>query len=203
MKNTLKFDPRNTIQVDDESPLIWHQGIRQYGFWAIVIDDEAWLDTFSYAQSYVKHLVLPGYQRAPHITLSACGLVDDAHFSKLKLQQQIDTLQALNLSKFEVDAGRLNSFQSAPYISIASHPKLTRLRGLFEAIHQDNPAADYQPHLTLGFYNKPHPFGPLHDYLCQFKAATLPPLVVDTISYCTYQTNQIQGGITTQYEQRL
>lgn len=203
MPNTLKFKPGRTIQVDNKNPVTWHQGIKQYGFWAIVINNDTWLDTFKKAQAYVKHLVLSDYQRAPHITLSACGLVNDSYFSERKLQQQIDTLHELNLSKFLLNAGKLDSFESAPYISIKPHPKLARLRRLFESIHQDNPAADYYPHLTLGFYNKQYPFEPLHDYLGKYKPSTFPPLLVDTISYCTYQTNQIQGCITTQYEHQL
>lgn len=196
MQNLSASQAKNSIAVSPHDPLNWHQGIEHYGFWAIVVQQEDWLKAFQRARAHVKTLVLPDYQRAPHITLSACGLVDRAHFCEEKLARQIRALEELKLSPFSLESLGLDSFETAPYLSINKHPLLLKIRGTLESICQDNPACDYHPHLTLGFYKQSYSLSTLQRHLSGYTQPVLPSLSVQSLCYCTYQTKEIQGNIT-------
>lgn len=177
----------------------WHQGIERYGFWAVLIDNPDWLNEFSRAQAHVEAFVHPDYQRIPHITLSACGLIDEAHFSSKKLAQQITCIKSLNIQAFDLEMAQLNSFDAAPYISIKSHPSLGFIRRQLESITRDNPATNYQPHLTLGFYQQRYQKTIVNRHLKAFNTRTLPPFQVKRLYYCSYLTADIHGALSLEH----
>ena len=193
MKNISNMKASHTIRVEDKNYHTWHRGIENYGFWAVLIKQDAWLEAFEYARNHVAHLILPSYLRRPHITLSACGLIDEKHFSHQKLEQQITAIQNLNLSPFHIQQNGLDSFQTAPYIAIQANSSLTIIREKLQHIHQDNPASQYHPHLTLGFFNQAHAIPTVKQALMACQLPSTPPLLVDSIAYCSYQTKEIQG----------
>jgi 2'-5' RNA ligase len=178
----------------------WHQGIERYGFWAVLVDCPAWLDEISRAQEHVKTFIHPNYQRAPHITLSACGLIDEAYFSKALLAKQIAGIQSLKTPSFTISNAQINSFASAPYLEIVQHPLLTSFRSQLEIVARDNPALRYTPHITLGFYQAQHLKTAVAAHLENFNTRHLPPFIVNEISYCSYSTSEIQGPLEIEHK---
>ena len=188
-----------TQAIDNRSFQEWHQGIKRYGFWAILIDSPAWKDEFSRAQAHVADLVHPNYRRTPHITLSACGLVSERYFSEAQLSKQIASIKSLDLPSFDLELTEIDSFDTAPYLAIKQHPLLNIIRTGLEATISDSPAPEYCPHLTLGFYQNAYHRKSVGRQLKQFRNSTIPPLRVNSISYCTYQTKDIQGELSLEH----
>jgi 2'-5' RNA ligase len=203
MQNISKIRTSHTIKVEDKNHRCWHQGIKQYGFWAIVINDKSWLSIYEQARKHVSNLVLPDYQRQAHLTLSACGLIDKKHFTENKLKQQIRVLQDLELSEFYINLQELDSFETAPYISVGINDELNKIRKALESIRQDDPALEFKPHLTLGFYKQALPIASIREHLLAHSLPSAPALLVDTLCYCTYQTDTIQGKFSIQFELSL
>ena len=195
MRNLSNISASHTHKVEDMNPMAWHQGIPSYGFWAIVIEDPVWLSEFDRAREHVADLVLPNYQRRAHLTLSACGLVDEAYFSAIQLEKQIEALGKLSLQPFYIELAGLDSFESAPYISIGKNKTLSHIRRTLESIHQDDPATEYHPHLTLGFYQETYDIEQIKKRLSDHQVISLPPLLIEKLSYCHYQTRQVQGDL--------
>ncbi|MDR0477207.1 MAG: hypothetical protein LBH14_04640, partial [Desulfobulbaceae bacterium] len=67
----------------------WHQGIRHYGFWCLLIDDPPWQRVIASAQAQMAPFLHPGYERQPHVTLFSCGLLTDDFFSGEMLTRQV------------------------------------------------------------------------------------------------------------------
>lgn len=195
--------PTTTASVDRDFHE-WHGGIAEYGVWAIVIDDEAWL---AYWQSTIDHLgplLHPDYRRQPHITLATCGLMDERHFSRSRLDSQIALLEGNRLAPFTIESGYLNSFSTAPYIEIGDDSdSLGRLNGLLG----ERMEWAYIPHLTVGFYQGDHAtqevaarLASFERYRSQFKGLWFR---VNELQFCTYQTHDIKGRLDIRHRIRL
>lgn len=200
MQNLTKINAKHTIKVEDKNHYDWHKGIERYGFWAIVIKDEYWLKEFHLARKYISTLVLPNYKRRPHITLSACGLIDSSHFSNDKLQAQVEVLRKQRFKAFSIKLNNLDSFESAPFLSVSKNASLSKIRDTLENVHQDNPALEYTPHLTLGFYDDRYDTTLIRQYLSSYSQSKVSPLRVDRIAFCHYQTNRIQEDFFIEFE---
>ena len=70
-----------TLPWDDIDFCDWHGGVRCYGFWALIIDDSGWLNAISAAASYLSPYILNGYQRQPHVSIIAGGLLSAQYYS--------------------------------------------------------------------------------------------------------------------------
>jgi len=172
----------------------WHKGISHYGFWAVEIIDPDWLYLIRNAQIYLQDYAYPNYLRAPHITLTACGLMDEAYFSKSHLAEQVSTLQQLDIPSFEISLGQLNSFTTAMYFSIndPSH-SLSKIRTHLNDIAVDNPSEFYHPHITLGMYRDNFKTHQVVNKIRNFKQKAQLTIKVTDLVFCSYETNTLQG----------
>jgi hypothetical protein len=107
-----------TVPCLDHNFAEWHNGISHYGFWAVVINDLDWIELWNAARSHIKRFIHPGYQRAPHITFFACGLIDQNHFSMEQLKLQYRVLGETMIPPFYLKVSSLNSFTTAPCLMI-------------------------------------------------------------------------------------
>jgi 2'-5' RNA ligase len=175
----------------------WHQGITQYGFWAFEIHDPNWLSLITHAQAFLQQYAYPNYLRAPHITVSACGLVDQNHFSKLLLTKQINALKKLEVPPFKIKVGKLNSFTTAMYLEIEDASlSLNKIRSVLNNITADHPTDIYHPHVTLGLYRENFSTREVANSIESFRLTApqnLPPIEMSEIVYCQYETNILQG----------
>lgn len=174
----------------------WHLGIPHYGFWAVVIDNLNCLDLVSRAQTHLQHLFLPGYTRQAHITLNACGLLSETHFSQAKLDQQIRILEYLNLSPFDISLGSIESFSTAAYLSInSSCNTLQKLNKVLSEIVSDSSPITYTPHITLGLYRDSFDCQYVINEILNFGSFEKPSIQITEIQFCQYQTTSVQGPI--------
>lgn len=175
----------------------WHGGIAHYGFWAVAVDCPAWHALFCAACAHAAPFVHAGYRRAPHVTIAAAGLLDERHASPAHLRRQSERLRQARPPVFELHAGGLDSFASAPYVAVDDPSgTLHALRRLLAAIAAEDSPAQYQPHLTVGLYRAAFDFGHVRRHLATFRHPDVPPLPVRELQFCTYQTHDIQGPFT-------
>jgi 2'-5' RNA ligase len=183
-----------TYAASDTHLQTWHQGIPWYGFWAVLITDIQWLACLETARTHLQSFLLPDYARQAHITLSAAGLIHPRHFSTRHYEQQKQALTDAATDSFQIVAGQLNSFQSAPYLVIDDpSQQLISLRRTLGAITADDEPPDYHPHITLGLYQDRFPCKQLVTHFESISLPTLAPLQVSEIAFCRYQSCQLQG----------
>lgn len=183
-----------TIPHRDRDFAEWHNGVSQYGFWAVVVDDSNCLELFDAARSHVKPFIHPGYQREPHITITACGLLDETYFSTQRLERQLVALTEAMIAPFSLNAKSLDSFASAPYITVEDPTEtLHQIRGILTGISKEDNPAEYQPHITLGLYRDAFDTFQVADCLKRFECAPIRPMSVTELAFCVYETKEIQG----------
>ena len=173
----------------------WHRGIPHYGFWAVLVDDQGWLELFESARAHVERFLYPGYRRAPHITVAACGLLSEEHFSTALQRRQTTALNEAKVPPFFLRAGLLDSFASAPYITVEDPDgSLDQLRSILVAISkEDNPPGSYKPHITLGLYQEAFETLRIANHLREFRSVSTRQLSVTELAFCAYETSDIQG----------
>ncbi|GAA0793578.1 2'-5' RNA ligase family protein [Marinobacterium sediminicola] len=178
----------------------WHRGIRHYAVWTLPVEEPAWIARIEYLQQQLAPLLHPGYDRQPHITLFAAGLVDNRHFADHHARQQANALQQLGLPVMTLVADELSTFSTAPWLGIsAGDSQLLRIRQTLASVSaEDSPARDYRPHITLGFYQQAMRLDAVHRRLASLSESLppLPPLQVKRLELCHYATHEIQGKLT-------
>lgn len=183
-----------TVPCLDRDLFEWHNGISHYGFWAVVIDDLDWIELWKAAHVHIKRFVHPNYQRAPHITISACGLLDQNHFSTEHLDRQWRVLSEATIPPFYLKVTSLNSFTTAPCLMIEdSTGTLKQIRDCLTVISKEDAPVQYQPHITLGFYRDAFSTIEVAECLTRFKYPSIKPMLVTELAFCVYETIKIQG----------
>ena len=186
-----------TIAWDDVDFSDWHGGVKYYGFWAFIIDDSEWLEAVNEAASYLSPYVLAGYRRQPHISLIAGGLMSDQNYSPASINKHKQALIEANISPFSLRLAGLNSFTSAPYLTVVDDSgSLEYLRAQLLANASEDNLDNYQAHITLGLYNGEFSTIDLGEAITCFDTRMVKPLIVSEVKFCSYQTNDIQGRIT-------
>jgi len=174
----------------------WHMGIPYYGFWAIMIERPEHLSLISKVQSHLQHFFLPGYSRQAHITLNACGLMSERHFSKADLDKQVSIIEAMNLSPFEVSISHIDSFTTAAYLNISDVSlSLSKINVALNQISCDSEPTSFEPHITLGLYREKFESKKVAKEIMKFELFETPPILVSEVHFCRYETANIQGQI--------
>ncbi|OPX96927.1 MAG: hypothetical protein A4E60_03393 [Syntrophorhabdus sp. PtaB.Bin047] len=183
-----------TVPCRDGDFVEWHNGISHYGFWAVVVKDPAWIALCDGAREHVKAFVHPGYQRAPHITVIACGLFDGNHFSAEQLNRQKAALSEMRISPFHLVAGPLNSFTTGPYLAVEDPAgTISRIRDRLAMISAEDTPVRYEPHITLGLYRDAFDTAEVADCLAGFTWEPVGPMLAADLSFCLYETKKVQG----------
>lgn len=186
-----------TIAWDDIDFSDWHGGVKHYGFWALIIDDSEWLEAVNEAASYLSPYVLAGYRRQPHVSLIAGGLMSNQNYSAANINKHKKALIEANISPFSISLAGLDSFTSAPYLTVMDDSgSLEYMRAQLLASAREDNLDSYQAHITLGLYNSEFSTIALGETITGFDAPVVKPLIVSEIKFCSYQTNDIQGRIT-------
>lgn len=173
----------------------WHKGIPYYGFWALEIDNEKVLTEIFNAQSQLTSILHAGYQRQPHITLLACGLMDEKYFSAATLKKQIKELKALNIHCFDLSFLTINSFSTCPYLALQKpNPTLDQIREVLLRHQAEDSPCEYIPHIALGFYNDVYKKSNIESELIKFeKTLAITSQTVSSIIFARYNTSDLQG----------
>lgn len=199
MHNTFLSNSR-TIPCVNRDFAEWHQGISQYGFWTIVIHDADWLELWKKAHLHVKPFIHPDYQRVPHVTIAACGLIHPDYFSEEQLRRQSRLLEEAKIAPFYLSiSSSLDSFTTAPVLMIEdASGTLGQIREHLRSVAKDDDAApEYRPHITLGLYRDAFDTREVFRCLGDFVHPATNLLLVTELSFCVYETQHIQGCLET------
>lgn len=140
-----------TIACEDRDFAEWHNGHRYAAVWAFELDQPEVRDLLDQARHRLKPLLLPRYERQPHVTVAFAGLIADEDFSDEHLDADLALLRGLHTGPVTLRATGWDSFPMVPYLRVdADWPHAAR-----EALNRSRPLAaeSYQPHVTVGLYS--------------------------------------------------
>jgi 2'-5' RNA ligase len=180
----------------------WHLGRPRYALWALDVDVAPVRQRVQAAQSHLAEFLLGGYQRQPHITLTLCGFptntprhADD--FGPETLRAQLDALRQARPEPFEIDIGALDSFTSAPYLTVRdAGGHIAALRRHLAAGDRNEPDGAYTPHVTVGLYADAWPTAAVQARLDNFACGVPLRLRVTGVSLMAYAAGEISGLLT-------
>ena len=181
----------------------WHLGRPRYALWALDVDVAPVRQRVQAAQSHLAEFLLDGYQRQPHITLSLCGFPSDTprhadDFGLDALRTQLDALRQARPEPFEIEIGALDSFTSAPYLTVGDaggHIAALRRCLTGEAGEAGEPGFIYTPHVTVGLYADAWPTAAVQARLDSFACAAPLRLRVAGVSLMAYAAGEIGGPL--------
>ena len=180
----------------------WHLGRPAYVLWALDFDTAAALPRMQAAQAQLADLLLDGYCRQPHITLSLCGFPSDSpvhadDFGPELIEAHVQAMRKLHLAPFEIEIGGLETFTSVPYFTVKeTSGQLAALRACLTAEGAQAASVDYVPHVTVGLYADAWPLAAVQ---ARLRRCVLPEpvrLPVCGISLLSYQAADIGGVLS-------
>lgn len=138
----------------------WHQGRGRYAVWILDTPCEPVNTRFCTAKAHLSDFLFKPYLRSPHISVFICGfpcntrkLGDD--YPAAYMKGHIKDLRQARLKPFEIEIGGINSFTSAPYLSVSDvESGIAAVRDLLSSRGDEIRFAPYTPHLTLGLYSR-------------------------------------------------
>lgn len=191
-EHTLRNEQRDFVE--------WHLGRPHYALWALMPDCAALERRVQAAQTHLGRWLLGGYQRQPHITLSLCGFpsacaTQGDDFEAGVLRAQLLALRQLRPAPFEISIGALESFSSAPYLTVQT-PPLRALRQCLLSNATINMAPDdYTAHVTVGLYGGAWPLSELRQAFDRFSDTESLQLQISSIALLSYAARDIGGPL--------
>ncbi|WP_336942673.1 2'-5' RNA ligase family protein [Acinetobacter modestus] len=177
----------------------WHKGRSDYGLWYIEIDQPELIQYLDEIQTQFSDLLLPTQQRQYHITLFVCGFLQpsahqyDDDFQIQQLQHQIKSLEALQLTTFELEIRQIDSFSSALFLQIKDQQGvLTQIRQQFAQVSEEIAALEYCPHITLGLYREAWSSDRVLQQIQQLLLKTM-KIQVKKLTFGYYKAQILQG----------
>ena len=197
--------PAQSIACERRDYPEWHRGRTRYGVWTLPVDCPRVLARLESARSHLGTWLHGDYRRQAHVTLFVCGFPAksarfDDDFPGERLAAQIDALAALRSGLFELQIGGLDSYASAPFLTVDDPDQ--RLEALRAALGQHSAEirqAPYHPHLTVGLFARAVPRQALQQRLGEFADAELLPLPVRELHYSTYAAAELFGTLRTEH----
>lgn len=187
----------------------WHRGRSHYVLWALDVDTPAVRARVTAAQRALDGLLLDGYRRQPHVTVALCGFPAqgnapaDDEFDTGVIAAQVAALQAAGLGAFDIEVGGLESFSSAPFLTV--HAADTALATLRRCLHAErpHPRGAYVPHVTVGLYADAWPSAAVAARFSDLPAAPRLRHRVSRLSLLGYVAEEIGGALFTLAEYAL
>jgi len=113
-----------SVRYTDVEP--WRQGRQRYWCWCIDVSSPQITARVERQQRRLSGLIMPSYQRQPHLTLAVCGFWQSLpllsprgdDFFEVDLQRQLSQIADFPWSSFELSVLGTNSFASAPFLEV-------------------------------------------------------------------------------------
>ncbi|MNZ94896.1 hypothetical protein D3C78_1140160 [compost metagenome] len=199
--------PAQTLACELRDYPEWHRGRARYGVWTLPVGCPRILARFERARAQLGDWLHDDYRRQAHITLFVCGFPaehaqfdDDFPAARLAAQQQ--AVRKLDIGAFELQIGGLDSFASAPFLTVSDpEGRLDALRSALAAHSPEIRQSDYHAHLTVGLYARSVPRPCVQRQLAAFAEGDPLPLKVRELHYSSYAAAELFGPLHT--EQRL
>ncbi|MCM2331581.1 MAG: 2'-5' RNA ligase family protein [Pseudomonas sagittaria] len=185
----------------------WHRGRARYAVWTVPVECPRVLVRLERARAHLGGWLHGDYQRQAHITLFVCGFPaeqarfdDDFPPERLAAQQQ--ALLELGAAPFELHIGGLDSFASAPFLTVSDpDQRLAALRAPLVQHSAEIRQSDYHAHLTVGLYARSVPRPCVQRQLAAFAESDPLPMTVRELHYSTYAAAELFGPLRS--ERRL
>jgi len=193
--------PAQTIACELRDYPEWHRGRTRYAVWMLPVECPQILARLQRAQQHLGDWLHQGYRRQAHITLFVCGFPaeqarfdDDFPLARLAAQQQ--AVRELGIAPFELHIGGLDSFASAPFLTVSDPAgRLDALRTVLAAHSPEIRQSDYHAHLTVGLYVRSVPRVSVQRQLAAFAEGDPLPLTVKELHFCTYAASELFGPL--------
>lgn len=197
--------PAQSIACERRDYPEWHRGRPRYGVWTLPVECPEVLARLERAQAHLGDWLHQGYRRQAHVTLFVCGFSAerarfDDDFPDERLAAQVDALSTLRAGRFALQIGGLDSFASAPFLTVDDpDARLQPLRTALAAHSPEIRQAPYHPHLTVGLYARALPRQVLQKRLGEFIDSEPLPLPVREMHYSTYAAAELFGPLRTEH----
>ncbi len=191
--HTLRNERRDFVE--------WHRGRSPYVLWALDVDMPAIRQRLAAAAAHLGDLLLADYHRQAHITLDLCGFpaaVPQAgdEFSLAELAARCQAQADFFPAPFNIEIGGLNSFSSAPYLTVNDPQQgIAALRAAVAVNGQNRSKTDYVPHATVGLYADAWPAAEIRARLAAFPLLSALPCRIDKLALLAYQPQEIGGPL--------
>lgn len=186
-----------TIACEDRDFVEWRGAAEHVLIWAVLIDDDGVRAAVESARSHWSDVLLPRYQRQPHITLGYGGPMPapgaqplDPPYSLEQAAADLAAVEALNLAPFEVEISGWDAFQMGPFL----HARAPELTLLATTLREDR-LRPYIPHVTIGHWAVSTPMSDVGARASQWQ---WPPITVPVsrLSLLRYDAADIAGPLT-------
>ena len=175
----------------------WHGGCRHALVWALEISSSEVDELLSAARRRLDGLLLPRYERQPHVTSAYAGLeprqgaTPSGHlYPPELLERDLEALRHLIPHRVELSVTGWGSFSMAPYLGVEG----TGVTELHEALAA--PGERYVPHVTIGLYGVAEHIDLVAERMTGWPAAAV-QVEVGAASLLRYETADIAGPLST------
>lgn len=191
-----------TQACEDRDFVEWHRGCPWCAVWVARADVPEVAAGVAQARACIAPWLLSRYERQPHVTLAYRGLMagsqmcPNVEFDAAQLRADVQALQSIRLSAFELQLQGVGSFSTVPYLAVHPHAALHTVHAVLAA-HTPYPGWSYVPHVTVGHYACEVPLADvlprLQDGLSQQPLCTVP---VRGLWLARYRTDDIAGVLS-------
>lgn len=196
-----RIAPAQTLACELRDYPEWHRGRTRYAVWTLPVECPHILARVARAQAHLGDWLHAGYRRQAHITLFVCGFpaeqaLRDDDFPLERLTDQQQALRELGAAPFELHIGGLDSFASAPFLTVSDPTGgLDALRSALAAYSPEIRQSDYHAHLTVGLYARTVPRDCVQRQLVAFAEGDPLPLKVGELHYSSYAAAELFGPL--------
>lgn len=175
-----------TVACEDRDHPEWHRGIDRAYLWGFLVDMD-----LAPARAALAGLLLPRYERQPHVTLAYCGLAE-MEFDDARLAADLARLRRAADGPVGLRPVGWGSFLGSPMLEVTGD-WLQGAHALLAGEDEVRRLRPYRPHITLGFYSGRWPVARVLDAL----AAVPPPggWHVEQLHLLSYATRDIAGEL--------
>lgn len=196
------FQGTHTVRNEVRDFVEWHRGRAPYVFWGLLLDSPALDGQLARAASWLDGLLLEGYAREPHVTLDVCGFPssqseEDDAFSLALIDAQIARLAAAAPAPFSIRVGGLDSFTSAPFLTVFDVDRgIASLRQCLAENGRHRLFGDYVPHVTVGLYRDAWPVPAVAERIAACPSGDELAMTVCHADLLGYAPSVIGGALT-------
>lgn len=173
----------------------WHGGRAHALVWALLLEEPDIDQCVAAARLRLEGLLLPRYERQPHVTVAFAGLVAEPGlpgYDEKHLATDLTTITPLLDGPVEIQATGWGSFPMVPYLAVESdwlHGARAALDSDAVQLHQ----MTYVPHVTLGHWSGQWP----RESVLERLAGPLPERAWNAprLSLLRYDTHDIAGPL--------
>lgn len=190
--------PTDTVACRDRDFVEWHGGCTHALVWAALVDVDGVRGVVRDARGRLGDILLPRYDRQPHVTVAYVGLVPadgatpvEAPVDGGRLAADLSALRSLGARPYRLTVAGWGSFPMVPYLRVDA----PALHDAHRALHPRGAPGPYVPHVTLGHYRQARP---MPDVAARLDGWTAPAVDVEVREWALlrYETRDIAGPLT-------